>query len=819
MKVKCLLRVAVMVLLCCALFGCKPDDNTESGSGKIYGTVNDYATSEPVNGANVQLRPSGKTALTGSDGRYEFIDVASGTYFIKVTKEGYSDLIDDYDIVVTGDQEIQRDVQIRKLPSSLHIYDNEQHEISELDFGADEGVTQRTIRILNDGHNILSFTIIKTANWISNISQTEGTIDPGKTCPIVVTIDRSLLADGNNTTKLIVTSPDDGGNEITVKARKGNSTEGIYELSSAGLMVQTEDLGAVDWYSAKLLCENSTIGGFNDWRLPTKEELAKLYVNKEAIGGFVEERYWSSSEGYSSNKYYVDFANGVAEQTSYTNQHYYVRAVRTMSSQNLTYEIPTANLMVQTQDLGCVSWSSAELMCSSSTVAGYNDWRLPTMTELMTLYNERNSIGGFQNGSYWSSDEAYNGRHSIISFYDGSTYTASNGGDYYVRAVRSLSGTTTTVPSVSTTAASNVSTNTATCSGNVTSDGGANVIQRGVCYGTSQNPTTSNQVVTAGSGTGSFTCNLTGLSANTTYYVRAYAINSEGTAYGEQISFNTTGGSTTPSVSTSTPTNVTNNSATCGGNVTSDGGANVIQRGVCYGTSQNPTTSNQVVTAGSGTGSFTCNLTGLSASTTYYVRAYAINSEGTVYGEQKSFTTTGGGSGGGQTFTYTFESGAEDWNIIDADGDGYNWGRYEGDGYNSSYFVSSASFINDVGALTPNNFLYTPERIAVTNGAKISFYVCAQDADWPAEHYGVAVATVAGTPVPSNFTTIWEETLSAKVKKEGRVRGTTEHGTWYLKTIDLSAYAGQSIWIAIRHFNSTDQYMLNVDNITIFTGN
>ncbi len=101
-------------------------------------------------------------------------------------------------------------------------------------------------------------------------------------------------------------------------------------------------------------------------------------------------------------------------------------------------------------------------------------------------------------------------------------------------------------------------------------------------------------------------------------------------------------GSTTPTVSTSTVSSITSSTATAGGNVTADGGATVTERGVCYSTSQNPTTSNSKVTSGSGTGTFTANLSGLAASTTYYVRAYAINTNGTSYGTQQSFTTLAG---------------------------------------------------------------------------------------------------------------------------------------------------------------------------------
>lgn len=91
--------------------------------------------------------------------------------------------------------------------------------------------------------------------------------------------------------------------------------------------------------------------------------------------------------------------------------------------------------------------------------------------------------------------------------------------------------------------------------------------------------------------------------------------------------------------------NITDISAITGGNITNDGGTPVTQKGVVWSTSPNPTTANNSTTNGSGTGSFTSNLTSLTASTTYYVRAYATNSAGTAYGNEVSFTTTAGGGG------------------------------------------------------------------------------------------------------------------------------------------------------------------------------
>lgn len=206
-----------------------------------------------------------------------------------------------------------------------------------------------------------------------------------------------------------------------------------------------------------------------------------------------------------------------------------------------------------------------------------------------------------------------------------------------------------TVPTVTTGAASSVTTTTATVAGNVTADGGASVTARGVVYGATANPTlATGTTVTAGSGTGGFSASLSGLAAGTTYHVRAYATNSAGSSYGAEATFTTASlpppppppPTEAPHVTTGLVSSITASQASVAGNITDDGGASVTARGVVYAMTPNPTlTSGTVINAGIGTGAFSATLSGLAASTTYHVRAFATNGEGTSYGADVMFTT------------------------------------------------------------------------------------------------------------------------------------------------------------------------------------
>ena len=193
--------------------------------------------------------------------------------------------------------------------------------------------------------------------------------------------------------------------------------------------------------------------------------------------------------------------------------------------------------------------------------------------------------------------------------------------------------------------------------------------------------------------------------------------------------------------------------------------------------------------------------------------------------------TTGPVNPGNTTFTQDFEGGLGEWTVVDANNDGYTWCLTSAIPTTWTYYASltldwyhngtnaicSGSYINGVGALNPNEYLISP-AVSFVNGSSLSFWVAATDASYPADHFGVFVSTT-GTE-PSDFTSVQEWTLTAK--REGVAGGFASRdgqglriATWYNYTVDLSQFAGNDGYIAFRHFNCTDEYIMCLDDVEL----
>ena len=237
-----------------------------------------------------------------------------------------------------------------------------------------------------------------------------------------------------------------------------------------------------------------------------------------------------------------------------------------------------------------------------------------------------------------------------LQVYNGATWSNFSG--------NTSAGVGETIPTVTTTAISAITGTSANSGGTITATGGVAITSKGICWSIAHNPTLSN-MGTLNEGSSPFTNSITGLTIGTTYYVRAYATNTIGTAYGDEVSFTTL--SLPIIAATTTASQIIKTTATSGGDITSEGAANVTSRGVVWSTASEPTIALTTKTIdGIGIGAFTSSITGLTAGTLYYVRAYATNSFGTSYGNELSFTTGVidiGDSYQGGIIAYLFQSG------------------------------------------------------------------------------------------------------------------------------------------------------------------
>ena len=192
-----------------------------------------------------------------------------------------------------------------------------------------------------------------------------------------------------------------------------------------------------------------------------------------------------------------------------------------------------------------------------------------------------------------------------------------------------------TIPLVDTYTVKNITHCSALPSGQVLSSGGHTIEERGICYGTESLPTVDGMHVVAGSGVGPFECQLTDLLPETRYFIRAYAVCTEGVFYGDQLDFYT---KVLPlAVRTVGVSDVTASRVQAIGEVIRDGGLDVTERGFCWGTEHEPTIDGLHIKASVGMGSFSYYFSGLERGQTHYVRAYAVNEEGVAYGDEIEF--------------------------------------------------------------------------------------------------------------------------------------------------------------------------------------
>lgn len=595
----------------------------EELKGSIYGTVTDFATGEPVGNANVKLRPSGETTLTGSDGSYEFKDLNAGKYTLQLSKAEYNDLDDDYVIELEAGKRVKRDVQIEKLPSALRIINSNGEDISVLEFGAETDVKSRTFSIFNDSPGKLRWWIEENCNWITEVKSMltgnqAGEIEAGSQEPIKVTIDRTLLGDGLKTYILNINS-DNGSKELTITAGEdlglpSLTTDPVSNLTQTSVTFNGTIIneGAPAYHERGFVYSTSaqpTIDN-NAGRVTSAQNGQAIFSNNVS-GLSANASYYVRA--YAINTIGVAYGNDVAFITGSV-----LTELSTSAATNVTATSATLNATIIVE--GSPAYTERGFCYSTSANP--------------TISHNKIVVSGSGVGAY--STDVNSLTYPVT--YHVRAYAIQNGQPRYGNDITfSTSGTGT---QVQTSAPSSITATSATFNGSIVEEGSPAYTEKGFCYSTSSNPTISNnKVIVSGTGSGPYSKNVTGLALQTTYYVRAYAMQNGQPVYGNALNFETVW--VDAEVQTSAVTNITSTTAKFNGVVTNAGTPNITEKGFCYSTTNpNPTISNtKVVVSGTGTGNYNKSMTGLTEGETYYVRAYVMQNGTAIYGNSVQFST------------------------------------------------------------------------------------------------------------------------------------------------------------------------------------
>ena len=378
---------------------------------------------------NLVLTPGGNSTVTGSDGSFSFTDLKGGTYTIAYTKDGYKS--GSSEVYVEAGLETQANLLIERIPAVITA------DSDELDFGESASINTLSFNIVNPSYETLSWEVENNCPWIADIQPSEGRLAFGKTSTIVVTIDRSSLADGENETVIVIRSSNGAGNaEVKIRAVR-NDPERLPEIEIAGLYDKIDYMEGTGFL----------LFNVKDTGHPPCSELNLLIVSYK--DGYKQDEALIGLTGISGTGSFITELANLDHNLSYRLQLSAISPSGTAYSNIFEIpvpdylEIPSLGLAVQKEDIGAGNFNTVNSLCQNSITGGYGDWRLPDIDELMSIYTIRTTIGGFSSYSnyYWSSTPAGENSTKIVGFSFGSLISMQNGERAKGRCVRTLTST------------------------------------------------------------------------------------------------------------------------------------------------------------------------------------------------------------------------------------------------------------------------------------------------------------------------------------------------------------------------------------------
>jgi hypothetical protein len=492
---------------------------------------------------------------------------------------------------------------------------------TSLDFGEIE--TEKSISVSNIGAGTLNYVASSSKSWITFENAIGSVTDVDKT--IKVKVARSGLTAGNYNGNVVISS---NANSVTVPVS-------MKVIQATAPNVFNGKASDITWNSAQVSANLASLGSAavtehgHCWSTSPNPTVAD---HRTTLGGTgVLNSFTSSVTGLNANtRYYV--------------KAYAINEAGTAYSSAITFTTlppPTAPDVINGQ-ANNITHNSAQVsaqLTSPGTSEVTEHGHCWSTSSSPTVADSRTALGGASVATSFTSNIT---GLNANTFYYVKAYAINAVGIAYSDAIIITTSPAPAAPGVLNGKAGDITYTSAQISAELTSSGTSTVTQHGHCWSTSPNPTVADSKTTLGATNelNSFTSNITGLNVSTLYYVKAYATNAVGTVYSDAVTF-TTLSPTVATVYNGLASNITHNTAQVLAALTSLGGAAITQHGHCWSTSPDPDVADSKTTLGATNElkSFTSNITGLSANTTYYVKAYATNAVGSAYSDAVTFTT------------------------------------------------------------------------------------------------------------------------------------------------------------------------------------
>ena len=571
------------------LTSCVADE--EATTGSLHGTIKDSENGNLLKGCLVVISPTGKSITTGDDGSFSFDNLAAGVFSIDVSKNDYEPA--KKEVTIVAGQPNKADMQLTKQMPKLSV-----NKIN-LDFSDSE--TELPIEIRNDGKSTLKWEISTGTKWIK-INPTSGT-STKDIASVLISVDRTGLSKGDYNGSINITS---NGGTATIKVNMS--------IKGAVLKVtpSTLDFGEIETSKELFISNETEIGSItysiqpsvnwiilssNEGTVDTNTDKIKVLVNRDGL----------ATNDY-NEKLTINTKDGRKEISVIVKQ--IERTVAKVGIGSSFSDITETSFSIKGTIL---STGGHEI---SSYGHCWSEHDTPTIEN-----DNKNNFGNSTEIREFTSN--ISGLDAGKTYYV-RAYAVNNKGTVYSEQ-RNITMPYIKKPIVKTQGATDIGKDVATLNGNITDNGGDKIIECGFYYGTSENTEIKKSL--GDNSLSALKLVLTNLKESTTYYYKAYATNSKGTAYGEVMSFKTLSENAL-TVETKSATDITTKSATLNGTVT--------EYGFYYGTNENTTNKKKLENS---MDELKLNLTELAEGTTYYYKAYATNSKGTSYGEVLNFTT------------------------------------------------------------------------------------------------------------------------------------------------------------------------------------